>query len=303
MPWRDVRKAQLEEGDLVRYRGDGASKKGVDQCVYRCEHELTGDDNWGELLSKDIVVAVEQGLAKSARAGAEKDRYEVAALVFSQHLTSQFDDRIITASDLAQLGVAGVEVQTDKPLESYGFLVTMPQLPASSPVKGKGKVDGSKEALVAAISELGGVVLNIDDLVKVTTERRDSLIVEFPEGDVRSLRKIVCVAEAPVQSLKWMVSLALRLPLVHSSFVHACKAESRELHLDQWLLASGFSHVLNSWVVGPQACRTAKDTHALEEIEDVHSKGAGLFAKRSFMVVHPEDFASEQVRAASTLKP
>lgn len=243
--YSEVRHAQLERGDYIRYRGNEdmdaatqADKLREDLRVYRIERGDSDGPVDGSIEPSDVVVATRATLPLEDQAEEQrKDRATfllVEAIAVAPEHAAQFDNRKLSPAE-----IAGFEGRTKpKPLKALKLL----DIPAARDVEPlvinhksglfsrcaflvTTTEDTGRVSLSQMLQEQGGSVIHLSHLAHVRSGQDAIRRLVFDRAGFERIDTILCLADRPCTTAKYLVSLALGIPCVSSHFVATSIAE------------------------------------------------------------------------------
>ena len=255
--FHDLRRCELKQGDMVRYRGDEVDAETQalegDLMVLRVERGPEGKDYFGELAQDDTVVGtkVVADFAEQEKLK-KKERLAVAAICIQPEFTKKLDDRMLTEDEIAQLSgldptavlrsvpVKSVKVVRNPPANAtaanlfagFGFIVTrvVYDKPASADAStssekittmSEREIELEKVAFDRRLVKNGATIIDVDDLFTVDTHDPSHLVAKFASTKFAKLHTILLLADRPSTTPKYMVALALGIPCVSRLFIQA----------------------------------------------------------------------------------
>ncbi|KAL2912004.1 hypothetical protein HK105_208495 [Polyrhizophydium stewartii] len=161
---------------------------------------------------------------------------------------------------------------------------------------------GSKEFVVKHIEDAGGVVA--EDLGSILDVRNAAA------RNLVSNSVVVLVAGRPSRTKKFLMSVALGIPIVSSMWIRACLAEKTLLDYNAFRLSNGMSLELGHWCAAPPVqggvfeglriyVQTKDDVKRADLEEILHSGGAQTIKKKAFRANVKCDFVVCQVKPSN----
>ncbi|GAA5822686.1 hypothetical protein JCM11251_004343 [Rhodosporidiobolus azoricus] len=296
----ELRRCELQEGDIVRYVGDEEADTETqvvtlkaDVQVIRVERKETGEDAHGELEADDIIVA-----ASTTHVEGRVTRLLVAAVSIPANHGQQFDDRKLTADEMAAFGFR----ERQKPAEPLALAkppkpIRVNHFAPSKNTTGRFYrtaflITGSsydKPKLAESMQTHGATILEWEHLFEVNTVHDSTSPPElfWPKVDFKSIDQIFLLADKPSTTVKYLVALGLGVPCLSKEFAVDSMAQTARIDWRPYALAAGFIRQLNTQALGSQLHAISKNSFDLDSLQVRHEQG-GVFKGRSFLIVSGE---------------
>lgn len=243
LKFSELRHSRLQRGDYIRYRGNEidtetqAATLHGNMRVYRVERGEEGATVEGWLESTDTISATAEDVeledqADEVRRGREQ-RLQVEAIAIGPEHVGQFDNRKLSTAE-----IAAFEARTPKPIKPLSLL-DIPPAEDVGPLVVNKKVGlfsrcaclitgaSDRSSLASLLQEYGGTIVDLEQLFQVRTDGGkggESKLV-FDRDEFQGIDTILCLADRPCTTAKYLVSLALGIPCVSSHFVYASVQE------------------------------------------------------------------------------
>ncbi|SGY72683.1 BQ5605_C005g03196 [Microbotryum silenes-dioicae] len=313
LKFSEVRRLKLQRGDWVRYVGDEAGDTETqvttlaeDVRVYRIESEVDGNDVQGHCEQDDIVAVTPARVPLAdqpelARQG-QIQRLLVCAIAIPPQHTAQFDDRRLTAVEIAGFeGKAPVSVKSPTllsipPPDKVEPLVVARQDGAGSLfarmafIVTSTRPEQEKRAFLESMHGHGATVIDVQHLYTVETEsnKGGGTKIKFQVDGLRDIDTILLLADQPRTSPKFLAALALGIPCVSSVFVTDSIEQSARCDWKQYAISTGHVQSLNASSIYTQYRAMSRPSFDAAALAQAHREGYGVFNARSFLFALPK---------------
>lgn len=297
--------------------------------------EVVLDGRRDEMGRRDLVIVTTADVAPDDQAQARQHKLELSAICIRPSRLSQLDDRRFTQTDIMRMQARTSHKITNEPIEKLDLLA-VPPVAALKPAKPMRRPDGLFSRIgflttfVDAIEALDATGKRRKATGKAADVRRSELKEDFHklieqhggvrvdighlytledkglEGEVQTVfdtaslggpEQVVLVADRHSTTPKYLVALALGLPIVSHRWVEACVQQHHTLDWRPYALGAG--DIADLGIVGPgsQGPVLGRQAFSLAAVADEHARAA-LFARDAFLVVLPERGAKGKLRRA-----
>lgn len=334
--FHDLRRCELKQGDVVRYRGDEEDPETQaltsELMVLRIERGEKGEDYSGELAKKDVMVGTKVVENFSAQQTMSKQRIDIEAICIPPEFTKKLDDRKFTELEVDQLSTldptavsralpvkAAKVVARNTPVANavavnlfagFGFIVTrvVYDKPASSDAStsdekltsmASQEIIVEKAAFDRRLVKNGATIIDVDDLFAVDTHKPVKLVAKFASSKFSKLHTILLLADRPSTTPKYMVALALGIPCVSRLFIQASEDAGKGIDWKQFVITAGYSQALGTHAIGGQMKALTGNSFDLASFAK-HHPAAALFHECSFVIVLPKK--TERENQVATLR-
>ena len=284
--------------------------------------EAVLEDKRDELGRRDLVVVTTVEVGSDQQAGAKQHKLELSAVSIKPSRLSQLDDRRFTQSEIMRIQAKPNRHLTAGPIEPLD-LVPIPPTAPLKPAKPMRRLDGlfsrigflttfvdaadaldagikkrgtgSKRALGRndelkddfhkTIEQHGGVRLEIGHLFKIEDKGIEGEVqVAFEERNLAGLDQIVLVADRHSTTPKYLVSLALGIPIISHRYIHDAISDKHALDWRPYAIGAGEIAGLGIPGLGGQWRALARADFSARAVADGHARES-LFAGDAFLVV------------------
>ncbi|ORX61079.1 hypothetical protein BCR36DRAFT_341300 [Piromyces finnis] len=158
----------------------------------------------------------------------------------------EFDKKLTETSIKVEIPLKKPKIETNKIFEDYSFIVTVGSDESENQMKKSSNIEDQtyitstvdKSEIQNQIEKLGGTFIkNVNDIFSVSKHNYKNIPSNF-----------VVIASIPSRTKKFLVGLALKLPIISYIWVKECFKAEKFLSYNDYLLSHGFSRELNSYI-------------------------------------------------------